>query len=54
MSNILKLRNEYKVSPQASLLMEQGSSGMSGAQMLQTGHAQAFYPAKALSDGLKP
>jgi len=37
MSNILKLRTEYNVSPQASLLMEQGSSGMSGAQMLQTG-----------------
>ena len=37
MGNILKLRNEYKVAPQASLLMEQGSSGMSGAQMLQTG-----------------
>lgn len=37
MSNILSLRTEHKVSPQASLLMEQGASGMSGAQMLQTG-----------------
>ena len=37
MGDILALRNDYKVSPQASLLMEQGASGMSGAQMLQTG-----------------
>ena len=37
MGDILALRNEHKVSPQASLLMEQGASGMSGAQMLQTG-----------------
>ncbi len=37
MSDILALRNEYKVAPQASLLMEQSSSGLSGAQMLQTG-----------------
>lgn len=37
MADILALRDEYKVAPQASLLMEQGASGMSGAQMLQTG-----------------
>lgn len=37
MQDILELRTVHKVSPQASLLMEQGASGMSGAQMLQTG-----------------